>query len=465
MISKILHYYALLSLTTLPLTVLLFIYLYKKTSTIETINRWIDRLLGVEEKINKTPQPETAPDTDKKEEGKPEEKEEDLTRPENSQISAFKLPVGDEYHCKSTRMDRSSRLMDLQWFSKNKFLGTTNEKGIFKAVRAGKVELYYRRANDPGDLYGTMAYEIDIMPKNPAWFGGELIPALEERMKKDKVLAKLIDLPITSEVPSAKVISFAGNGEYSKLSIQFDQYKELERIVYQLKNSVKTDDIVKELDERFEETKLETGEGIRLWTRRYEPDEEDIEDVRLYAFLRELPTGERFLGIGQFWREYGDLEEFQLNIALAEKSFGDLLPGITPAKVKAVVEEKRKPEKPAETAQAGKPFPVILPANKEEAVTSATENTEQPASVPEDPAPESGSKPVPDDLPDPDDDNYDREEDVSVDTKDNPTETEGDNTDEETENETGAQDGDLDPEENDGDGKDYNDYDNYVEDY
>ena len=70
--------------------------------------------------------------------------------------------------------------------------------------------------------------------------------------------------------------------------------------------------------------------------------------MKLYAFLRLTADGRRLFGISQFWRQNGEIDEFLLNIQMAEKYFADLMPGIAPVEAEVdYEEEEEEPEKPA----------------------------------------------------------------------------------------------------------------------
>lgn len=405
MIKTILEYYAIISLITLPLNIFLFVFLNKKTPLIENFNQWLDRKLGVPPP--KPAEPEPKPQ-DKKEEDKGK-KEEVIKRPENFHTALFKIPVGDMYHCMTSSVDNDSRRYTLEWTTDNDFIGTIDKDGLFTARKTGKVSLFYKRKEDISDK-GHNAYQIEVVPTHREWFGNEFLSALEERTLKEKVISKLMDRTILSEKPQQKSITYAGVGDYSELTVQFNMYSELERVLYVLQKHANTDDIVKELDERFEEAKL-VGTGIRVWTRRYKKDkDEEIDEVTLYAFLRETLSGQRYLGISQSWREYADIYEFLENVQMAEKTFAEIMPGTPVADVKAIIEKKEPP----------KPAPALPPVPSTPSQPSIPTQTQEPsgkpskAEVPENKNQSSEETVVPvfvpDDMPDPDPEDV-REED------------------------------------------------------
>ena len=397
MIKTILEYYAIISLITLPLNIFLFVFLNKKTPLIENFNQWLDRKLGVP-----PPKPaEPEPKPQDKNKGEEEKKEEVIKRPEDFHTALFKIPVGDVYHCRTSSVDNDSRRYTLEWTTDNDFIGTIDKDGKFTARKAGKVSLFYKRKEDISDK-GHNAYQIEVVPTHREWFGNEFLSALEERTLKEDVISKLMNRSILSEKPQQKSITYAGTGDYSELTVQFNMYSELERVLYVVQKHVNTEDIVKELDERFEEAKL-VGTGIRVWTRRYKKDkDEEIDEVTLYAFLRETLSGQRYLGISQSWREYADINEFLENIKMAEKTFSEIMPDIPVADVSAVV-EKKEPPKPAPALP-----PVPSTPSQPSIPTQTQESSGKPskAEIPEskNQSPEETVVPVfvPDDMPDPD---------------------------------------------------------------
>lgn len=340
-IELILQYYAFISLLTLPLNALVFLYIYKKTDYLDRFNDWLDRTLKLGEPIKK-PQ---APVPEKQEE---KEHETFASREEYERkgTSYVRIQVGDIYYCRLTSRQTDSRLYQLDWFSTNEFVGQIDENAIFSAFHAGKATVgYFERGNSLNA--GNPMYEIEVLPSGDAWFADEFIPAILERKKKDTVLASLVDRRILSENPAARTLTYQGRGEYEKLSIQFNIFGELDKVLYELPyvSALSDADIAEKMEERFDEAKLK-GPGIRIWySLESNPNKED---VKLYAFLRFTADGRRLFGISQFWRQNGEIDEFLLNIQMAEKYFADLMLGVAPVEAEVdYEEEEEEPEKPA----------------------------------------------------------------------------------------------------------------------
>ena len=424
MIKTILEYYAILSLIALPLNIFLFVYLNKKTPLIENFNQWLDKKLGVPPPKPAEPEPEK--DAEQTTEGK---KEEVIERPKDKSTALFKIPVGDVYHCMTSSIDEDTNRYTLEWYTDNNFLGTIDEKGVFTSRKTGSVALFFTRKEIISDK-PNHAYQIEIVPTNGDWFGNEFLADMEGRTLKEKVISKLITRAILSEKPQQKSITYIGVGDYSELTVQFNMYSELERVLYVLQKHVKTEDIVRELDERFEEAKL-NGTGIRVWTRRNKKDRvKEIDEVILYAFLRETLSGQRYLGISQSWRDFSDINEFLENVKMAEKTFSEIMPDVPVADVTAVVEKKEPPKPaPALPPVPSTPSQPAIPTQTQEPSgnTSKAEKTEVPESKNQ--SPEETVVPVfvPDDMPDPDPEDV-REEDRQEAESDQSKQGEGEET-------------------------------------
>ena len=83
---------------------------------------------------------------------------------------------------------------------------------------------------------------------------------------------------------------------------------------------------------------LRSGGDIDIWVRRN--SDESKNEVDIYAIFKRLKDGTWVLGIGRTWREYGEIDEFVLNIGMAEKMFIDCLPGEPLTEVKADEQQK-----------------------------------------------------------------------------------------------------------------------------
>ena len=325
-VSEILQYYAVLCLSLAPLNILLVYLLYKYTNLIERFDRFLDKLFTKKgKKAEVQPKPQ-----DEKTTGEPEPKK-PVDIPELSGVSCFSLPVGQIYYCRLNSQERSAGFYPLRWFTSNEFLGKVDEESVFTAHKAGVVDVYSCRKNDDFD-HGAHAYRITVVPRNPKWTAQTAIELLLNRAERPKVLAAYMGSKIVQNDPAKRLLGFHQAGVFEKVLFQFDATDNLERAVLLVsarKGEPLTEalnNIIGEMADRFDEVTLTSGEGIRLWIHRLIDEEHD--EVDIYAYMRKSASvkGQWVLCIGQTWREYGEIDEFLLNIKMCEKMFADCLP-------------------------------------------------------------------------------------------------------------------------------------------
>ncbi|MBR4381933.1 MAG: hypothetical protein IKP64_00085 [Selenomonadaceae bacterium] len=380
-IETILQYYAFISLVTLPLNALAFLYVYKKTDYLDRFNDWLDRILKLGEPI-KTPQALAQEEKTEKEPETFASREEY----ERKGTSFVRIQVGDIYYCRLTSRQTDSRLYQLDWYSNNEFVGQIDENAIFSAFHTGRATVgYFERGNSLNG--GNPMYEIEVIPTEERWFADEFVPAILEHRKKDVVLASLIDRRILSENTQARSLTYEGRGEYKKLTIQFNIFGELDKVLYELPEGggPSDEDISKKMEERYDEAKLK-GQGIRIWYSL--ESNRSKEDVKLYAFLRQDGNGSRLFGISQFWRQNAEIDEFLLNIQMAEKYFSDLLPGIIPIEVEVEYEEEPAAQEPSRQRHEGRPDQTGGSADGAEDTENEVEEAENTDRKPSDNSPE-----------------------------------------------------------------------------
>lgn len=351
-IKSILQFLGFLTVTCYAVIIPLALYLSRKTDFFERFNNWIDSLVddkaAADDRLS-GPAVATALAADPADQD-PVPGREELQK---EGVASFSIMVKDRYYCMPSTIDTESRIHPLDWMTDNEFVGQMDSEAVFTGQKAGRTIVSCVRKGDRMDP-GTAMYEIDVVPSNPKWFAEKSVASLGSRKNKAAVLSSLAGHKILSENPARKIIVFEGKGEARKISVQFNHFDELERVLYELKNIRETETSVleQELNDRFEEIPL-IGTGIRIWTKRIIDTSKD--EVVLYAFLREYQDGRRFLGIGQTWREYGEIDEFLLNVGMAEKMFRDLLPGTVQASVSAIIPEKEVETEPVPENIAGTP--------------------------------------------------------------------------------------------------------------
>lgn len=352
-VSQILQYYAVMSLALMPLNILLLYLLNKYTDLVVRFDRFLDGLIGRKDDGGRGA--DVRKDASDGGEGKETERKEEMA--ELSGISCFSLPVGQVYHCRQNSQGRSSGMYELRWFSSNEFIGKVDGDAVFTALKAGTVDVYCARKNDDYDQ-GAHAYRITVLPRDGKWPVQKVIDLLLARAERRTVLEAFMDSKILRDDPVGNVIEYRQCGSFEKITLQFDRTGRLERTVYLLKTGKDCsaripEGMVSELDDRFEEIPLITEGGIRLWIHRFTDEEHDEVDV--YAYMRESMAegirGRRVLCIGQTWREYGEIDEFLLNIRMAEKMFSGILPGEEPIPVEAHVPAGAERKKVVEPVQ------------------------------------------------------------------------------------------------------------------
>ena len=320
-IHTILEYYAILCLVMSPVSISLFVVLYRKTNMLERVDRLIDRILGIKPVAS---QPETN--------SRPEANSGSGTiepAPELSGVACFTLKVNDTYHCRKNAQLFNGGFHEIVWSCDNEFLGDITDEGLFTSKRAGTANIFCARKDDPF-ASAVQTYSITITPQGDDWFAQWLIDAVAKRTGKADILARNIKWKITGESPEKRIITYEGGRQYGNILLQFDAMENLERGLFILKDTDTSalSRLHKELSERFECVRLKNGSRTQVWVHRLIDDARDEVDV--YAYIRKTDDGDSVLGFSQNWREYGDIEEFLLNISMAGKMFSDCLPNDIP---------------------------------------------------------------------------------------------------------------------------------------
>lgn len=385
--ARILQYYALICLANVPVQAGLFAYLNRKTKYIHKLNEWIDRILGLTAiKEENRDAEETVEEKASSEEqaAKPAELPASVNN-DKVGIATLRLRIGDIYYCRLSSANRESRRFNLAWYSKNEFVGKVDDNAVFEAKKTGTAIVGCQRIGVGFDT-GSDMYEINVIPTNRSWFAEPMLRALENKTKRDILMSSMPGVRIISDDTEKNIVTYEGDLEYKSMKVQFNDYGEIERVLYELRTDCPT--LADEMKERFEPVRL-SGEGLTAWARCFA--DESKEEILQFAILRKYEDGKIYFGMSQFWREFGEYEEFELNIALAEKTFADLLPDRKPAKVKAFrrrpVSKRPAPLKssttPKETdasAENNAPAPDNQEMKgKEEAKENLVEDTQKPA--------------------------------------------------------------------------------------
>lgn len=310
-----LEYYAVACIVLMPAYVFLLIYIGRKTTLLKRFNAYIDGILGLKEEPAASPQ---AKQPEQPEEGK----EKNASDDEKSGITRFRIYVGDKYYCRVSSTESSLRTQAINWYSENEFVGTVEKKsGVFTANKNGRVKIYYE--DESGLENGVQVYDIEVMQKNPEWFADKVIEFLYKEADRDTTAFHFISRRIIRENVAKHTVQYEGKMKAERrMTLQFDGNDRLQRALWELDGGEQAaETIQRELEERFEYVPG-TG-GISIWVR--EAIDGTRDDVEVYCFLKRSSSGALLFGIGRAWREYGDIEEFLMNIAMCERLFSDCL--------------------------------------------------------------------------------------------------------------------------------------------
>ena len=335
-IREILEYYAMLCIILMPFAFGILIYLNKRTSAIKRLNEFLDRILGLKEE--KTPS-----GNDKKEEKKNGNDDEKNAEDDNekSGITHFKIFVGDIYYCRVNSADSTERTNTLSWTSTNRFIAQIEKKtGKLLARRNGNVQIVYIDEN--GYDQGRTLYNIDVVQTNPDWFADKAIGLLYKNASREEVANAFIGKKILSENKAKKTVIYEGLEDEKKIVFQFSAGNKLRRILWEFDSNIKEDEdgrfFSDELGQRFE--RVEGTGDVDIWIREFDDGSRD--EVEYYAFVKKTSRKTVVLGIGKTWRDYGDVEEFLMNIPMCEKMFADCTGNEPVAKFTVDAEYARK---------------------------------------------------------------------------------------------------------------------------
>ncbi len=339
-IETILKFYGLFCLTMLPFSLGTIIFLYRKTNIMERFEERIDRVLE-NKKTSKKQNPEKNKATDDKEsENKPKEAagEQQTELEEAAGVARFKISIGDFYYCKYVSGIGNSN-QAVVWTPDNDFIGSVDDNAVFTAKKAGRVKISCSRADNDFDN-GTLVYDIEVTPRNEKWFAEPFNRFILSGAKQEQVLPLLLGGKLSEDIPGKGIMSF--DQPDMRITVQFNRSKIIERAVFTLKRNDQTimRELEKEVEDRYEKVKLKKGD-LSIWIHRDVNVEHD--EVEAYAFITTNPEGCPILAIGRTWRENADIEEFLLNIGMAQRMFRDCIPNLQIEELKATIEKNNKP--------------------------------------------------------------------------------------------------------------------------
>lgn len=339
-VRTILEYYAVITLVSMPATVLVMISLYRKTNVFDRIDRLIDRMLGI--KPAKTDKPGGAPAAPEGEQPK-----ESLPAP------SMTLTVGDVYYCHPF----GAPLQEKEWRCDNEFVGVIEEGNLFHARHAGRTKILSTVKGQQFDN-GNVEYELEVLP-NDGWFANKLLGRLAAGAKMAEVMTLFANRQ-TSLRPGREDIlqTNASKGE-DGLLMQFKNGLFV-RCLWLIRRKDELDTLEDALTERFESVALtQAPRWFTLWKTGEKNEEKDL--VPLYAFTHHLNAGETLLGIGRTWREKEDIDEFLMNVGMCVRLFADLSP--LTAKIQLTAKVERPEPRAPQASEAADPAAGENPAN------------------------------------------------------------------------------------------------------
>lgn len=349
-IGTILKYYAVLCLVMMPFTLVFLIVISRRTNWLEKIDLFLDRLIDSGRK--KDASIKTTVQKPNNEFTKPNEEQ----LKEMSGVSSFEISVGESYICHLNFQNRGGSTSAMDWFNDNEFVGTVDSTGLFKARKSGNANIF---CVSRGHTYesGMQAYCIRVIPRNGQWYADKTIEMIEKKAIKTDVLVKNIKRKIIKENPRANIIVYPaiGKEEFTELHYQFNEQQQLIRTLYKIKNtSTAEDNLIKHIEERFEEVELEKAGGFRIWIHQI--IDNIHEEVDMYVFMRKTPQL-IYIGIGTAWREFCEKEEFLDNIQLSIKLFHELMDiGKDNLDIIANKQTDENNDEPIETSKAVEPL-------------------------------------------------------------------------------------------------------------
>ena len=321
-IEAILQFYAVTTLLALPFSFIAIVILYKKTNLIQRLNARIDKM--IERKYSGGQPEQKNPDGEKALQGSPAQQTKDI--PEKSGISCFSIPRGGNYFCRQTSMSADKEIYNVVWFTDNAFVGSVDKEGLFEARHEGTVNVFRRRVNDAFDQ-GAQSYRITVRPETDQWECEKIYANVINRRLRADVLSQEAGRKILVEKETIRSIEFYPSGNQKRLIYQFDEEGRVERAVVMLRNNdsgKQLEALRKGLDERLEKVSIKKNR-YELWVRRNINIEHD--EIEAFAWIKEIPHKSIVLvAFSNTWREYGEVEEFLLNIEMTQRLFLDIIP-------------------------------------------------------------------------------------------------------------------------------------------
>lgn len=323
-LETIMRYYVWAVVLMTPFTLLLMIYLYKKTHFFEAIDSIIDKILKIDPKEKKSNKDASGKEQKKSEKEnsskkKPEEENEnDIIEKLKENLTIINLKVGDSYKCVPNSMEKKRIGSNRNWKIDNEFIGKIESStGVFKAEKIGWGIV---ECND------EMLYFIEVLPKISNWefddMYRDVISPSDISTIRLRYMRKMF-VPTSYNLKNFKSVFAQPVIGGRKCTCIFDQTKNVIKCVIELPYSAEMMNTITEgMKERMDLiSKQESPEKFWISLGR----DDSSEDVMFIGFLQKKKSSERYLfGIGISWKEC-DKDEVLSNPGMITRFFADCL--------------------------------------------------------------------------------------------------------------------------------------------
>lgn len=322
-LETIMKYYVWTVVIMTPFTILLMIYLYKKTHFFEAIDSIIDKVLKIDSSKDKSkgkndktedknlnddasvPQDET-------------ENETDYIKQLKDALTVINLKVGDSYKCVANSLQKKLLGISRNWKIDNEFIGKIETStGVFKAEKTGWGVI---TCND------EMMYFIEVHPKNEKWEFEEMfkdvISPSDISTIRLRYMRKMY-VPISYNLKNFKSVFAQPVIGGRKCTCVFDKNKNVIKCVMELPYSTDMmNTIIEGMKERMELISKQKSPE-KFWISMGRDD--SSEDVMFIAFLQKKKNTNRYIfGLGISWKEC-DRDEVISNPGMITRFFADCL--------------------------------------------------------------------------------------------------------------------------------------------
>lgn len=322
-LETIMKYYVWTVVIMTPFTILLMIYLYKKTHFFEAIDSIIDKVLKIDSSKDKSKgdKDKTEDKNLKIDDSVPQEETEnetDYIKQLKDALTVINLKVGDSYKCVANSLQKKLLGISRNWKIDNEFIGKIETStGVFKAEKTGWGVI---TCND------EMMYFIEVHPKNEKWEFEEMfkdvISPSDISIIRLRYMRKMY-VPISYNLKNFKSVFAQPVIGGRKCTCVFDKNKNVIKCVMELPYSTDMmNTIIEGMKERMELISKQKSPE-KFWISMGRDD--SSEDVMFIAFLQKKKNTNRYIfGLGISWKEC-DRDEVLSNPGMITRFFADCL--------------------------------------------------------------------------------------------------------------------------------------------